>query len=201
MLISAFAYSQKNEIDFVDKYIAKYRQNELKYKQKANKAIDDYNKRHPESAVNKDSVEYLVIPCLLMKRDKKLYEKIDTFNLLKYYDISSMYFNEVLVHQGDSLIGVINDGMRDADPQKLLEDFSRFSVRNGYYDRFKRIYDFGTEYVFAVQNQGYFLVKDSRLYVSGRQYYSIEEYVNLFKTDIYDFLFRYFPRSKPIIAY
>ncbi|GHT79317.1 hypothetical protein AGMMS50262_22840 [Bacteroidia bacterium] len=146
--------------------------------------------------------DYLFIPEILLKKSKKLYQNIDSTNLVQYFNPKSMYYHQTLVSVDSAYVGDIRAwgskvGVNDYDPKPKVDDFV-------YEILYKNLLEIKPDVVFQVRNGGYFFIRQNKLFALFPLYepvvYPIDEYTEKFKDDIF-FLFGYEPREEPIIAY
>jgi len=197
-------YSQDKYQSFIIELTQVYDRNCQKFQKESKKAMKHYYKAQKEQL----QFDYLFIPEVLLKKSKTLYIEIDSTDIVKYIDPYSMFYYQTLVGSDCSYIGKIISKY----PIRKNEYEPKPTINNYVYElAYKKFIEIKPDIVFTVQNIGeYFFIKDNELFALTRKsgtfddnfiVYHIDEYIKIFKEDIFAPIFRYVPRIELIRAF
>ena len=200
--------AQEEYQSFIKEFTNVYDKKKKTFQRESQKAMQDYLHSNRDNTKNQQNrYDFLFIPELLLKKSKKLYENIDSTNLVQYFDPKSMFYHLTLVSSNSLYIGEI----RGWYPEVGKNQFSPKPENGNFiFERlYKQLTDINPDMVFTVQNVGeFFFIKENCLYVLEREkrdgdfmIYTIDEYTKIYRDNIFDVFFRYEPRLKPIISY
>jgi hypothetical protein len=183
-------YSQEKYNSFIIDVQKVFATNQLDYQKLSNNVMEKHFDREYS-----DNVSFIFIPELLLKKSKKLYNKIDTTNVIKYFDAQSMFYHKILVYS-DTLIGQIWSHSKNINKYQSKSN-------NSFDSLFIKLKAIKPEIIFTVQNiNGYFYIKNNEIYVlCDCITYTIDSYTEKFREELFTVFFHYQPREKYIVCY
>lgn len=201
-------YGQERQQTFIAEITRVYNSNQCQFQRESEKVMKKYLESQEERKGWKKSEQYnfLFMPQLLLRRSRRLYENIDSTNLIQYFNPRSMFYHRAFVSVDSQFIGQIFDhnirGMKKQFRPKPQIDSYVFERL------FKQLVAINPDIVFTVQNiEGYFFIKENRIFVlaggdRGRDFviYCIDEYTEKNREIIFDFWFRYTPRVRYVMT-
>jgi len=196
-------FSQEKYNFFINEFSRFYENKKTQFQIFSEKAIKQYYLKNESDFMTED-FKILSIPEILLKKSKKIYQNIDSTNLVQYFDAKSMFYNLTLVYRDSTYLGTVlskNNTNNEYLPKPQVEEFV-------YENLFLKLSEIQPDIIFTVQNiNGYFLIKEKKIFVlhssnlcSTYKIYSMDEYTEKFKSDIFTIFFHYEPRIKNIIC-